>query len=671
MKKLIVLLMSINIATPSFAGDENWKLLFNRLFALEIYKEKIIGGENGWYGDEKDFNEALARHTSYTPLTFNESLNQVLDASSSIEAYELRKTIFADPKNRILISSLKFDDIFSAEQLSSPRLSSYLASIEKHKARSIKSDELFLASPEGQEMIKSLTTSEGEKKNFAFVMIPGYAAHVIKDYIFEEFVNDVNSYHGRCKNRPVLKEDGIDFTFLDYKSYYGSQSQSYCPDEILENHHPTNEAFVYVLHPSGWELGNTIGDDRETVRLIRRWLRELPSKYENSDIVLLGYSKGASVVLDILRQIKASAANANSSGYPIIDEDLELVNRIKGFVTYGGVVQGTNVARSAKAEIESTLKDRSIEEYIEEIKNESIESIMAHISPFFSGLDFSFLSQSVLEKVYDIFGLEYQSTHDLVDRLVEGRELKELLEGADDLSPIKRTLWNLKNFNNKTFSEDVFVMNLSGVTDISMFSRPNGYAENPADFKSSLHPKLKLDSDGEVEIDFSNFSLDTTFLYLSSIEGFKTAPAGLFDTQVELPNTKSMLLDTRTLKESLTPEELQTVKKTIEQQKADFEGQMIDEVFIGKNVDEEVLFSTPRRDLFKRNAVNNITSIDLGEFRGHHWSLFTQALKPPAQISKDYAFRDFPRKAFMRALLQVIATYRIVNEDKALIGGQP
>ena len=132
-----------------------------------------------------------------------------------------------------------------------------------------------------------------------------------------------------------------------------------------------------------------------------------------------------------------------------------------------------------------------------------------------------------------------------------------------------------------------------------------------------------------------------------------------------------MLLDTRTLKESLTPEELQTVKKTIEQQKADFEGQMIDEVFIGKNVDEEVLFSTPRRDLFKRNAVNNITSIDLGEFRGHHWSLFTQALKPPAQISKDYAFRDFPRKAFMRALLQVIATYRIVNEDKALIGGQP
>jgi hypothetical protein len=53
--------------------------------------------------------------------------------------------------------------------------------------------------------------------------------------------------------------------------------------------------------------------------------------------------------------------------------------------------------------------------------------------------------------------------------------------------------------------------------------------------------------------------------------------------------------------------------------------------------------------------------VDLGEFKGHHWNPFVQALRPPPELSKVHAVWDFPRKAFMRALIQVLAFHNLVR----------
>ena len=66
-------------------------------------------------------------------------------------------------------------------------------------------------------------------------------------------------------------------------------------------------------------------------------------------------------------------------------------------------------------------------------------------------------------------------------------------------------------------------------------------------------------------------------------------------------------------------------------------------------------------DLISEKRLKNLKPYDLGEFKGHHWSLFHQAFRAPPDISKDYAIWEFPRKAYMRALLQTIALYRMVN----------
>lgn len=667
---LSIFFMFISLASGRAYGDveqdssSDWKLLFNRLFALEIYKEHVLPNGLERTEQEQKWDHELSKHSFYTPLTFNESIDRILEAKSSMEAYNLKNEVFAKPENRKHLREVSSEEIFSEEALKGKRLSKFISSIESMASRPIASEELFLTSPEGKSLTEALTSSLGQPENFVFVMIPGYAAHVVKDYIFEEFVNNINSYHGRCKNRPLLAENGIDFSFIGHKEFYGSDTEQYCPDENLVNHHPINRPFVDVLHPNGWELGNTLGDDRETVRLMRQWLRDLPSKYEGSNIVLLGYSKGAPVVLDILRQIRASAENARREGYSVNPKDLELIERIKGIVTFAGVVQGTNVAASAKEEIDAALDGRSIAEYIDEFKDESLESILSYVSPFFADFDFSFLNLEAFEELFEIFGLDFQSTRDTIDRLINGRELKELMEGANDLTPLKRTLWNLENYNNTNFSNDIFVMNLSAVTDISMFSRPNGYSEDPSQFKSELHPKIKLNDQGEVEMDFSSMSIDAGFLYLSSIEGFKSAPGGLFDTQVELANTKSILLDRRSLADSLPYEDLKALLKFMNQNIDRFRPHLVDEVFTDSQVNADFLFHSPRKELFKKEAVSNIKNIDLGEFRGHHWSLFVQAIKPPSQISQEFVYRDFPRQAFMRALLQVIAARHLAVLDQ-------
>lgn len=126
--------------------------------------------------------------------------------------------------------------------------------------------------------------------------------------------------------------------------------------------------------------------------------------------------------------------------------------------------------------------------------------------------------------------------------------------------------------------------------------------------------------------------------------------------QVDLASSKTLVLDTRPLAASLKSEELDAlwadpaVRERVAQSGAS---------------SREVFAAKPRCELIREEQRSNVDAIDLGEFRGHHWSLFVQALRPPANVSESHAVWDFPRKAYMRALLQVLALRNLVDASES------
>lgn len=617
-------------ASKTLYDEVDWKLLFNQLFAIEILKELPIGdsfAEREYY--KKRYDEILKTHTYYTPKTFNEAINEVLKAENSNEAYNIRKKIFASEHNRKLIKRADLLSALSRRAKSYPAIRDYIKTILRYKNRRIKSkDEHILDTPEGKNMLNALTfRGENKKrKGVVFLLLPGYASHTIKDYIFEDFVFDFNTYYGRSKRRPIVFEDGLDIEFEPHDKYYSSGNN--------------REKLLDVLHPSGKELGNTAGSNLETVDILKDWISNLPPEYDNKDIVLLGYSKGAPSILDLVRR------------HP------DLKDRIIGYVTYGGVIQGTNVARSILSNSSEILRSRNVSEFVDKFIEDDPHNLLSSILPIIGDANLLIFKIPAIIKVLSLFNVDVADLEDQADKFLKRREISEILLGAEDLSPLKRTKWNLKYFNNSVFERDVFLFNLSALADVKTFSRPEGIREDGSKAPSLISPTFNTDG----KIDWETFSLDALFLYITSLGGFQTAPGGLFDTQVELPHTKSFLLDTRPLKESLTDKELDYLWGD-----PDLKG-----IFLKNGINsKEALSETPRKDLISRDNTSNINSIDLGEIKGHHWSLFVQALKPPKKISTKHAVWSFPKKAYMRALMQVMALYNLVNVvEKTERGGR-
>ena len=221
-------------------------------------------------------------------------------------------------------------------------------------------------------------------------------------------------------------------------------------------------------------------------------------------------------------------------------------------------------------------------------------------------------------------------------------------DGAVDLSPYVRTLFNLLYFDNTLVDPGTFVFNLSGITDISTFASRRITDGSKVRQSSLLTPRLNAD----YKVAFKDFSLDAWFLYLSSQEGFKMAPGGLYDTQVDLQHTKTPWLDTSPLSASLTREELTKL----------WDNPQVQNKVRSAGINSYQAFcSTPRANLLAPAQLEGLNAFDLGEFKGHHWSLFLQAFRPPEDVSKEFAVWQFPRKAFMRALLQTMALYNLTR----------
>ena len=286
-----------------------------------------------------------------------------------------------------------------------------------------------------------------KKQKVAFVIVPGYAAHLIKFPIFEEIMRDANLYYGRAALRPVLKEETmVDFEFMDYITYYSKQNGKKNNFDILSL--------------AGWENGNTVGKNLKSTKLLVKWLKTLPKMYKDHKLVLLGYSKGAGVVLDVVR------------------ESPELRKRIIGYVTYAGVVQGTGIARTAMKTLNELIGDKSLGEIVDKVNEQKGNELFKKLTPLLLSSPTAFYKMPVIKGVLKQFDIEYTPIEKMSKRVMEGLEIRTLMDGAIDLSPLVRTRWNLLYSNNQFFNPGTFIFNLSAITDISTFARPGGIIKN-------------------------------------------------------------------------------------------------------------------------------------------------------------------------------------------------
>lgn len=593
----------------------DWKLLFHQLFALEIRKEFVLSAPAEQ--QEDIYTRLLNAFVHYSPRSFGELIDAAIQAENAEEAREIREDFYQHPVSRALIHELDFSLSMGAEIRSAPVVSSFLKVIEDNRSRAIEPDENFFASREGESLTDAFACDGDEnKQHVALVMVPGYAAHTIAYAIFEEIVADANTFHGRPADRPLLSADGLDLEFEDFKTFY---------------QRGTGERPRFdILHPAGLELGNTTGSNDETTDMIASWVESLPEKYDETKFIFLGYSKGAPIVLDI----------------PV--RHPELTGRILGYVSHAGVLQGAHAARFFHEQVEEILRDIPMGEFVERLRAEDPASLARVLSPLFSKVDVSWLSLPRVRAVFDELGYDTSAYERQADRLLGGREVRELLDGTRDLSPLERVRWSLVHLNDQSFSSETYLFNLSAVTDVQDFVRPVEPANGGAVGPSLVAPTFR----DEGGLDWKHLSIDALVLYFTSLAGFKNSPGGLFDTQVDLGGSKALLLDERPLSASLHTEEIETLWADEDVRAAVSDG--------GVSSVEEFA-SRPRCELISKEDRGNIDVVDLGEFRGHHWSLFRQAFRPPAEVSEEHAVWGFPRKAYMRALLQVLALRNLID----------
>ena len=593
----------------------DWKLLFHQLFALEIKKEFVLTAE---IDEQEDiYDRLLNAFVHYSPNSFNDLIDAAMMAENSEHAHQSRVDFYEHPISRALIRDIDFARSVGSEFRDLGPVEGFLSIIECNQGRPIARHENFFSSPEGQNIAAAFALDGAKnEQQVALIMVPGYAAHTIQFAIFDEIVADANAFHGRPNERPLLSADGIDLEFEDHETFYSRG----CKDHVGFD----------ILHPAGTELGNTTGHNHETTDLICEWVDQLPAKYGETKLIFLGYSKGAPIVLDIVHR------------HP------ELSERILGYVTHAGVMQGSHAARLFLEQAETILREVPMSEFVERLRAEDPESLARVLFPLFSQLDLSWLSVPRIRDVFDILGYDTSEYARQADRLLGGREVRELLEGAFDLTPLELVRWSLQYLDNDTFIDAAYIFNLSAVTDIGDFVRPVDLERGGVTGPSLIAPTFNDAGD----LDWEHLSLDALVLYFTSVGGFKNAPGGLYDTQVDLANTKTLHLDRRALSASLSSEEIEEL----------WNDRDLRTVMEKNEIDSKARFAdTPRSELIRPEHRSHIDAIDLGEFRGHHWSLFKQALRPPPELSEKHAVWDFPRKAYMRALLQVLALRNLVE----------
>lgn len=581
----------------------DWHDLFAEINALNLRRMSTSSDANA---ARNEYYNRGANSFYYTSAGFNQAYRQVMSAKTTKQAFHARENVLG--VNAAFFEKIKqFEQMKKASQLSAESgalVEQILSSINEP---ALTESNNFFQSKIGQTVTEIL-------KDYVIIVVPGFGSHTIKDFTWPEIVRQANRMYGRPEVRPEVAGPNGSKVPQPFETYYGRASQ----------------VGFDVVHPMGFELGFSMGADRESGDALALWIKKLKGikAYSSKKFILIGYSKGTPISVNAFVR------------HPDVAESIAAI------FTMSGVAQGAVPANTFVAGAYEVTGAKSREDLINKLDQKLTESRQAvEAAEKFSKnlLVASGANEQFLNRTEDLTkAILSRGGMVNTDNTRAPGEQRKTIEGIVDMSNYESLQWNLKNYNNQNFQKPISIFNISMVANVKDFVRPNPNL-------TTLTPPLIVPQFVGDQLQYNKFSKDDVFLYLTSISGFEESAGGLFDTQVAWLDTKSMALDQRPLSHSLNAKQLSMMRARLAA-----EGINLPAGF--ENMKRNELLA---RVAAQRGGLSNVNFVNLADFRGTHWDCaFEQVYKPSLSDTQNYYKHAFPRRAMQVSIIEMLALYK-------------
>ncbi|MEE2742397.1 MAG: hypothetical protein VYD54_00725 [Bdellovibrionota bacterium] len=607
---LILFFQSVSIAETR---ETLWKKTFSKIFLKNIRKELSLNGQ------EQFVLEEAKKSLYFNSRPFSEVYEVLTNQESSLKAFEMRESLLS---NKITFSQLLKWRIPKIRYKKAKNLvSKYNSYFQLDKHEPLQKN--FFKRPIGKDLVKEL-------KDTVFIVLSGYGSHLIDEPPFMETLREINTFYGRSVKRPKIKTFGKKTLFMPHNEFYQKTKKPIMMD---------------IIYPMGDELGNTLGSHHENAKKLEKWIENLPKTYHNKNIVFIGYSKGLTLALELIK---------NSP---------HIQKRTKAIFSLSGPQQGSLNLRLLVKDLMKITGRQSLKEMAELAKNLELRGFL------------NILSSKINEKDKT----EYQKLFKLIYLIKMGELPKSLLEKAENFlsedssiffkgiieqTPSYRLKWNLENLNDSHYKYPLSIFSVSFLTNVKDFFHKFDLKSQKFKFNNELVPRIRpsiterpfpipsFDTGNSLSgflnkvVYWKDFSLDSFILHLTSVAAFERSPGGLMDTQIAWGDSKSFFLDHRPLSYQFSKEELLKIYQNLDIDK--------------KNLTFYEFLNNERRSLIPKGQRKNLNFVDLGELRGTHWNIpLTQAARIPGSYPNLGYVNSFPRKPLLISLLQTYALYKL------------
>lgn len=582
---------------------------YKRLFS-EILTKHIIQDSHRF--DEKTDDPFFKIKDSiyFNPKPFEELYLDILKEKKSISAFKKREELLSNNKTLtdLMNSGITPPNALKWEKTNAFSFVNELQNQFKDKGHR---EGNYFKTKVGKKVLEHL-------KDTIFILLPGFGNHTVAHMGLPDLIKDINLYYGRSRFRPYRLLQIIP-TFTNYKKYYGNNNQKVGFD---------------ILQPMGMELGLSTGRHEHNSAKLREWINGLPGGYADKKIVFLGYSKGTTIALDVVKDF----------------EDIR--KRVKGIIGLAGPFQGSISAEMTMRRLFRITPAGTKEAFIEWSKSiSSSEMVYTLLNKYADSFSEKHpIVSYFLSSITNLNEEHFETVKAHIEYLIS-QDMREVINGFYEESQYHMLDWSIKHLNNETFDQPISIFSLSFLSNINDFFIKGPISENGEKSPPEMIPQLTVNGG----IDFESFSPDILVLKLTSMDTMEYTPGGTSDTQVAWADSKPITFDPTPLSLSFTNKELMNMYKDEDNQ----------EFFKKNNLSFTQFKNSPRNKIFKSKNLDNVEFVDLGEVRGTHWSnVFRQVLKLPGFPIEWGHNHVFPNRALAKTLME---TYTI----KVLLeGGQ-
>lgn len=608
MIKIILLLFLI--VPLSGQGIEKNDFSFKELFA-QLFSRHIIQDPHQYDSITTDPFFKLKDSIYFNKRPFPEIYQEIINQKSSFEIYKKREEILS---NDLTIKNLPNTPLVkpNIKNFRKSPLNTFYNQLNEWFKKKDQMPGNYFSTEIGQVVLEQL-------KDFVFIILPGYGNNFISDVILPDIVKDINLYYGRPQFRPYTKKS-ISAEFKDYKEYYKNL------DEGIEKKFD-------IIQPLGLEIGLPIGRHSENSKKLYEWIKGLPSDFSNKKIVFVGYSKGTTTALEILKDY----------------EDIR--KRTRSIISMAGPFQGSSNVQNMMRRIFKSQEPEEIENMFKDFKKiPSNLKIKETFNKVFSSFQDSF--PLITETIQNIPNTDKDIVSYFNDNLnyFLTFDVKEAARGIYEEGQTHMLNWNFEHFKPEIFPKDFTLISLSFLSNYK-----DVFTKGPISNEGDILPQELLPlptSNGS--FDLEAFSPDTLFEMTVALDLPEKTPGGLMDSQVSWADSKPIFLDPNPISNSFTEKELLTFSKK------DF----LNKRNSTKNIPYTELINRPRREFFKEEF-SKINYVDLGEVRGSHWStMFRQVIRVPNTGHNFGHTHTFPHGSMFKAILESFVIQQLIKEEE-------